>query len=122
MWCPEKCPQEKSPPEKCLRENCPPENYPPEISPPKNCPPEKSPPENCPPGKLFHLIFVAFNIILQFLIFKLFTVASFRGVSSTLVVSIIDLLVTVVNGSNECHKKLLLRCCVGHRFTSGSVR
>ena len=40
------------------------------------------------------------KIILQFLIFKLFIVASFRGVSRTLVVSIIDLLVTVVNGSN----------------------
>ena len=68
---------------------------------PKKIAPQKNfPPENCLPGKLFHQIFVAFNIILQFLIFKLFIVASFRGVSRTLVVSIIDLVVTVVNGSN----------------------
>ena len=30
----------------------------------------------------------------------------------------IDLLVTVVNGSNQCHKKLQFRCCMGHRFTT----
>ena len=95
--CLEKCPREKSPPEKCL-------------------------PRKLPLGKLFYQIFVAFNIILQFLIFKLFIVTSFRGVSRTPVVSMIDLLVTVVNGSNQCHKKLQFRCCVGHRFTSEFVR
>ena len=60
-------------------------------------------PEKCPPGKLPPKKIVSpdfFNIILQFLIFKLFIVASFRGVSRTPVVSMIDLLVTVVNGSN----------------------
>ena len=52
-------------------------------------------------GKLFYWIFVAFiNITLQFLIFKLFIVTSFRGVSRSPVLSIIDLLVTVVKGSN----------------------
>ena len=51
-------------------------------------------------GKLFYWIFVAFiNITLQFLIFKLFIVTSFRGVSRSPVLSIIDL-VTVVNGRN----------------------
>ena len=114
-----KMPPGKKPPGKMPPRKLPPENYPPEISPQENCPP---PPENCPPGKLFLQIFVAFNIILQFLIFKLFIVASFRGVSRTPVVSMIDLLVTVVNGSNQCHKKLQFSCCVGHRFTSEFVR
>ena len=86
----EKAPRKNVPKKIALRKN----------APRKNVPQENCPPENYPPGKLFHQIFVAFNIILQFLIFKLFIVASFRGVSRTPVVSIMDLLVTVVNGSN----------------------
>ena len=96
IWCPEKFPRKKRPPEKCA-----PENYPPKISPQRKLVPGKLPPGKmplrkiAPLGKLFHQIFVAFNII--FLIFKLFIVTSFRGVSKTPAVSIIDLLVTVVN-------------------------
>ena len=89
------------PPGKMPLGKLPPGNkLPKKIAPQKKAPQKNFPPENCLPGKLFHQIFVAFNIILQFLIFKLFIVASFRGVSRTPVVSIIDLLVTVVNGSN----------------------
>ena len=60
-------------------------------------PPGNKPLENCP---LLRKIFVASNIILPFFIFKLFIVTSFRGVSRTPAASIIDILVTVVNGSN----------------------
>ena len=87
--------RKNAPGKKAPRKNAPEKITPRKLAPQENCSPEK-----CPPGKLFHQIFVAFNIILQFLIFKLFIVASFRGVSRTLVVSIIDLFVTVVNGSN----------------------
>ena len=72
----------------------------------KNAPPDKCPPPGklpagkLPPRKIVLLDFCSFNIILQFLIFKLFIVASFRGVSRTPVVSIINLLVTVVNSKN----------------------
>ena len=65
MWiCPkERCsimvPEKMLPPEICLQENSP------------------------PPKKLFYYIFFVFDIILQLLIFKLFIVTSFRGVSRT---------------------------------------
>ena len=98
-------PREKSPPEKIPRENCPPENYPQEIYPQENCPPKKCLSGKLPLGKLpieklFYSTFVAFNITLQLLIFKLFIVTSFGGVFRTPAVPIIDLLVSVVNGSN----------------------
>ena len=63
--------------------------------------PEKLPPGNIlpgklPPGKLFYLFFV--DIILQLFIFELFIVTSFRGVSRAPATSIMNLLVTLVNG------------------------
>ena len=69
--------RKNAPGKKAPRENCPPWKYAPkENCPPENCLPEKCPPGKLPPGKLspeklFYLIFVAFNIILQLLIFKL---------------------------------------------------
>ena len=53
-----------------------------------------------PPKKLFYQIFVGVNFILRLFLLKLFIVTSFRGVSRTLATSIIDLLVTTVNGIN----------------------
>ena len=132
IWRPEKCSREKSPPEKSPRENCPPKNYPPELWAPGKlplgkCHPGKMPPGKLPPGqlpheKLFYLIFVAFDIILRLSLSKLFIVTSFRGVSRNPSTSIIDFLVTVVNGISWCNKKLLFRCCDGRRFDSEFIR
>ena len=62
--------------------------------------PGKLPPGKLPPEKLFYYFFAAFDIILRLLLLKIFIVTSFRGVSRTPATSIIDLLVTVVNGIN----------------------
>ena len=53
---------------------------------------------------------------------NLFIVTSFRGVSRTPATCVIDLLVTVVNDINYCHKKLQFRCCRGRRFASEFIR
>ena len=95
-----KKPPGKKNPKKCPRKYAPQENAPPR----KNAPPQ----ENCPQEKLFNLgkfnrftsLFVAVDIILQLLIFKLFIVTGFRGVSRTPATSIMDLLVTLVNSIN----------------------
>ena len=109
-WCPEKCPRKKSPPEKCPRENCHPENYPLEISPPRKLalgkmPPRKSAsrknaPRKTASRKIVSLDFCCFYYYLTVPHFKLLIAASFRDVSRIPIVSIIDLLETVVNGSN----------------------
>ena len=132
IWRPEKCSREKSPPEKSPRENGPPKNYPPELWAPGKlplgkCHPGKMPPGKLPPGqlpheKLFYLIFVAFDIILRLSLSKLFIVTSFRGVSRNPSTSIIDFLVTVVNGISWCNKKLLFRFCDRRRFDSEFIR
>ena len=119
-------------PEKCSREKCPPENGPRELWAPGKlplgkCHPGKMPPGKLPPGqlpheKLFYLIFVAFDIILRLSLSKLFIVTSFRGVSRNPSTSIIDFLVTVVNGISWCNKKLLFRCCDRRRFDSEFIR
>ena len=62
--------------------------------------PIKIAPGQMPPEKLFYKIFVALDIVLQLFIFKLAIVTSFRGVYRTSAISIINLLVTVVNGIN----------------------
>ena len=67
-----------------------PENYPLEICPQENCH------QKIAPRKIVLLDFT----ILHLLIFKLFIVTSFRGVSKNPAVSIIDLLVSIVNGSD----------------------
>ena len=89
--------RKNAPEKKASRKNTPEKVTPGKLTPGNN-PTKKIAPGKMPPRKIVSLDF--FNIILQFLIFKLFIVASFRGVSRTPVVSIIDLLVTVVNGSN----------------------
>ena len=89
--------RKNAPEKKASRKNTPVKVTPGKLTPGNN-PTKKIAPEKMPPRKIVSLDF--FNIILQFLIFKLFIVASFRGVSRTPVVSMIDLLVTVVNGSN----------------------
>ena len=80
----------------------------------KNAPGKKAPqkraPRKLPSRKIVLLNFVAFDIILRLF---LYVVTSFRGASRTPATSIIDLLVTIANGMNECHKKLLFRCCGG---------
>ena len=68
---------------------------------PGKLPPGKLSPGNIlpgklPPGKLFYLFFV--DIILQLFIFELFIETSFRGVSRAPATSIMNLLVTLVNG------------------------
>ena len=50
--------------------------------------------------KFVLIVFVAFDIILDLLIFKLFIVISFKDVSRTCATFIIDFLVTVVNAFN----------------------
>ena len=91
-------------------------------APPKNCPtPDNSPPPPPtppPPKKRFNKIFVAFDIILPLFLFflQLFMVTSFRGESRSPATSIIDLLVTVGNDINYCHKNLQFRGCRAHRF------
>ena len=96
-WCRYrgKCPWEKSPLKKAPEKVAPGNMRPPENVPPKKCPPGKLPPE-----KLLYSIFVAFDIILRFFLLNLSIVTSFRGVSGTPATSIINLLVTVVNGIN----------------------
>ena len=90
-----KMPQGKKPPRKM-----PPRKLPSGKLPPGNKPPKKiGPQENCLPENCFPR-FCCFWHYLTGPHFKLFIAASFRGVSRTPVVSIIDLLVTVVNGSN----------------------
>ena len=84
--CPEKCPREKSP-----QENCSPENYPPEILSPEKLPLENCLPKNCLTRLLLLLTLsysCSFSNILQYL------------VSEAYLVSIIDLLASVVNSSN----------------------
>ena len=106
--CPEKCPHEKSPPE-----NCP-------LTPEKMLPRKIAPRITAPRQKKKK--FIAFDIILRLFLLKIFIVTSFRGASRTPATSIIDLLVTVVNGINYCHKKLLFRCFWGRRFLTEFIR
>ena len=93
--CPEICPRKKCPPRNlhqrkiAHRENCPQEN----------CPTPPHHPKKMHSKKLFYYIFVVVNIILQFF-YKLFIVTSFRGMSRSPVTSVIDALVTVINGIN----------------------
>ena len=94
---------------------------------PRKIPPESFPLGKCPPGKLlpgempqpkqkFCLFFIAVDILLQLFIFKIFIVTSFESVSRTPTTSIMDLLVTLINGINLCYKKLCFRCCGSLRF------
>ena len=88
------------------RENCPPKTIPHKcaprkIAPRKYTPHENYPPWHLPPPSLEKLLY----IIIRLFLLKLFIVTSFRGVSRTPATSIKDLLVTVVNASNKCHKK-----------------
>ena len=91
---PEKCHREKSLRKKSLpeinpSENCPPENYPPQICSPRKIAPQNTASQENSPRKNCFIV----DIILQ-----LFIVSSFRGVSRTPEISIMDLLVTLVNG------------------------
>ena len=56
--------------------------------PPENFSQENCYPEKCPPPPLFAPV----KIVLQLFLFKFFIVTSFKGVSSTLALSIMDLL------------------------------
>ena len=91
-----------------IKEGCP-EKGTLEIRPPENCPPptgklpaEKCPQENCSLKNSFTKFFAIFLLNFwhywQLFIFKLVIVTSFRSVSRTPALSIIDLLVIVVNG------------------------
>ena len=100
----------------------PPRKLPPGKLPQKICPQGNCPQDKCPPGEKFYQIFVAFDIILRLFLLKLFKLTSFRNVSRTPATSIVYLLVTVVNGIDYCHKKLLFRCCRDCRFASEFIR
>ena len=93
----------------------------------RKMPREKSPTENsfrenCPPQKIVLLDFCYFWHYLPVAPFKNFIVTNFRGVSRTPATSIIDFLVTVVNGINYCRKKLLFRCRRRRTLTSEFIR
>ena len=88
----------------------PPGKKPPGKKPPRKLPPRKLPPGNMPhrkialrniaPRKLVLLHFLLLLTLSFSCLFSNFIVTGFRGVSRTPAVSIIDLLVSVVNGSN----------------------
>ena len=84
--------------------------------------PQKTAPEKIAPQKIVLLDFCYFWHYLPVVPFKNFIVTNFRGVSRTPATSIIDLLVTVVNGINYCRKKLLCRCCRRRTLTSEFIR
>ena len=104
-----KMPPGKKPPGKMPPRKLPPRKLPPGNKPPRKLPPGKKPPGKMPPRKIAprkiasqENCFTRFLLLLTLSYSSSFSnfLASFRGVSRTLVVSIIDLLVTVVNGSN----------------------
>ena len=84
--------------------------------------PQKTAPEKIAPQKIVLLDFCYFWHYLPVVPFKNFIVTNFRGVSRTPATSIIDFLVTVVNGINYCRKKLLFRCRRRRTLTSEFIR
>ena len=126
----------KKDPEKIAPQKISPGNIPPgkmcpgKLPPRRMLPPKFAPPptpNNSPPpppkkkGLTRFLLLLTLSYRCSFFL-QIFMVTSFRGESRSPATSIIDLLVTVVNDINYCHKNLLFRGCRAHRFASEFIR